>query len=78
MKHLLEFESYSPVNEFEVKGTSITDSPLLASYPTMCALAANDEFEITLMLNDEAIEISRSLWTENPANDALMTREEAE
>lgn len=31
-------------NEFEVKGTSITDSPLLASYPTMCALAANDEF----------------------------------
>jgi hypothetical protein len=29
--------------EFEVKGTSITDSSLLASYPTMCALAATDE-----------------------------------
>jgi len=29
--------------EFEVGGTSITDSSSLASYPTMCALAARDK-----------------------------------
>jgi hypothetical protein len=29
--------------EFEVKGTSITDSSLLASYPTLCARAASDD-----------------------------------
>ena len=39
-RHLI---TVSAQKEFEVKGTSITDSSLLSSYPTMCAQAANDD-----------------------------------